>query len=70
MDDYLSPAAVAAKLCLHRATLYKLRDTDPTFPKPIFIMPSKPRFVGSEIEAWAQSKREAHDEPRPAAAGA
>ena len=57
MDDYLSPAQVAEKLSLNRATLYKLRDADPTFPKPIEILPRKPRFVGAEVEAWVRSKR-------------
>ena len=56
MDDLLSAADVAAKLSLHKATVHKIRKSDPTFPAPIYISPMMPRWRASDLEKWIASK--------------
>lgn len=53
----LSHRQVAAMLGLKRDALYKLRHTDPTFPKPLDLPGlSHPKWTPVQIEAWVESK--------------
>ena len=52
-------AGVLRILNVSRRHLYTIRETDPTFPRPVFLTPglSTPRWRVSEIDSWVESKR-------------
>ena len=62
----LKTSEVAERLRITRAALYKLKDRDPTFPRPFMVGNRAPRFEEAEIEAWIASKRAGGEESRAA----
>ena len=55
---FLNPAAVADRIGMSRSTIYKLIETDPSFPKPIRMLPRSPRWRVADIDRWIASKAE------------
>jgi predicted DNA-binding transcriptional regulator AlpA len=51
----LSHRAVCDMLDVCRQTFWKIRRTDPNFPKPRLLAPSGERFLASEIAAYLRS---------------
>ena len=54
--ELLKPSDVAALLGVARSTFYKLADNDPTFPKPLRLLPRCPRWREADVRAWLESK--------------
>jgi predicted DNA-binding transcriptional regulator AlpA len=52
--DWMTPAEIAEEIHFSRATVYKLMERDPTFPKP--FRPNGPggwpRFRRDQVLAW------------------
>ena len=57
-SDLMSPAEVAARLRMSRATLYVLLRTNPEFPAPLRVSPRRPRWRAAEIDAWVETRRD------------
>lgn len=43
-------------LNLDRSTIWRIRRSDPTFPRPIMITGRTPRFRASELTAWQETR--------------
>ena len=52
----LKPVEVAARLGVTRGTVYKILKTDPSFPKPIHVTPSSPRWRPADLDTWIEKK--------------
>ena len=52
----LKPTEVAARLGVTRGTVYKILNTDPTFPRPIHVTPKSPRWRPADVDAWIERK--------------
>lgn len=52
-----SVAQSAEALAVHRATIYELHATDPTFPRIFKITKKKSGILASELAAWASAQR-------------
>ncbi len=53
---FLSQAKVCAYLDISRTTLYRLRNTDCTFPKPYMVTSDKPIFKKADLDNWIASR--------------
>jgi prophage regulatory protein len=49
---YVSDAQLATRYGVHHATIWRLTNTNPAFPKPLKLSPQCPRWKVSEIETW------------------
>ena len=56
MPRLIKFSEVAERLGLSRPTIYKILARDPTFPKPIHVTPTAPRFRAEDIEAWLEKR--------------
>ena len=48
----LTAREAAARLTISRPTLYNKLKNDPTFPRPIYVAKSAPRWRVDELDAW------------------
>lgn len=42
----------AERLRVHRSTIYRLAQTDPTFPSFLYVRPRCPRIKVSDLDRW------------------
>lgn len=56
---FLTKVAIAKHLGVSRGAVYALIKNDPTFPEPVLITPSCPRWLDAAIDAWALARSEA-----------
>ena len=52
----LKPTEVADRLGVTRGTVYKILNTDPTFPRPIYVTPKSPRWRPADVDTWIERK--------------
>jgi len=70
MERLLTVADVCEVLSISRATVYRLRDDDPSFPNPIYVTNRGPRWPARDLDAWVESRRESRNtEVRPSLLG-
>ena len=60
----LNVPEVCRRIGLSRPSIYRLLETDPTFPKPTYPARRAPRWRSDEIAAWIERL----SDKRPAAA--
>ena len=60
----LNVREVMHRIGLSRPSIYRLLETDPTFPKPTYPVRRAPRWRSDEIAAWIERL----SDKRPAAA--
>ncbi|HDH25480.1 MAG TPA: helix-turn-helix domain-containing protein [Actinobacteria bacterium] len=66
VERLLTVADVCEVLSISRATVYRLRDDDLTFPDPIYVTNRGPRWRARDLDAWVESRRESRNtEVRP-----
>ncbi len=53
----LTVTETAERLGTTRATIYKMRARDPSFPAMIYLSNRMPRFCVDEVDAWIETKR-------------
>lgn len=56
---FLNKSELAAYIGVGRNNVYHILNTDPTFPKPVYIMPCRPQWLDTAIDAWAQARSDA-----------
>lgn len=70
MDRLLTVTDVCEVLSISRATVYRLRNHDPTFPDPIYVTNRGPRWRTRDLAGWVESRRESRNtEVRPSLLG-
>ena len=54
----LHPREVAAMLGVSESSLHELLQRDPTFPRPVQVLPREPTigFIGYEVEDWVMAR--------------
>lgn len=57
-EEYASDLRLAKRYGVHRATIWRWANSDPTFPIPVSLSPGCTRWRLSDIEAW-EAKRAA-----------
>jgi predicted DNA-binding transcriptional regulator AlpA len=55
--ELMTQIQVQRLLAVGRATLWRIRRRDPSFPKPISISIGARRFIKSEVIAWLEARR-------------
>lgn len=50
----LTVTEVAERLRVHRTQIYKLRESDSTFPAAVYVGNRSPRYREADIEAWLE----------------
>ncbi|WP_391487049.1 helix-turn-helix transcriptional regulator [Leclercia tamurae] len=53
---FLNKSELAAYIGVGRNNVYHILNTDPTFPKPVYITPSRPQWLDAAIDAWALAR--------------
>ena len=53
---FLKPKDVAAKLGVSASTIWRLRQQDKTFPRPVSVGIRRIAFVEAELNAWMASR--------------
>jgi len=53
----LTPKDVCRKLARKKSWLWNRIKIDPSFPRPIYLAPSSPIFIESEIDTWVVAQR-------------
>lgn len=53
---YATVDEAAERLRVHRSTIYKLMNDDPTFPSPHYVRRRCPRFRVSDLDRWMNVK--------------
>lgn len=56
-DIYLSDVVLAARFGVHRTTVWRWANVDPSFPRPISLSPGCTRWKLSDVVDWKQSKQ-------------
>lgn len=56
-DRLLTARDVCEELAISRATLYRLRRRDPTFPDPFYLGPRLVRWRKPDLDRWVDSRR-------------
>lgn len=56
---FLNKTEIANHIGLCRRSVAHLIKTDPTFPKPVYLTPSRPHWLDAAIDAWAQARSDA-----------
>ena len=70
MERLLTVTDVCEVLSISRATVYRLRDDDSSFPNPIYVTNRGPRWRTRDLDAWVESRRESRNtEVRPCLLG-
>ncbi|MGH8870973.1 MAG: helix-turn-helix transcriptional regulator [Acidimicrobiia bacterium] len=62
----LSTADVCDLLVISRATFYRLRSSDPSFPAPLYVTERLPRWRSDEIREWLSLRQRQPLQVRPA----
>ena len=57
LERLLSCKEVAAETGLSRSSIYRLLESDESFPKPISIGRRSRRWLGSDIAAWILERK-------------
>lgn len=57
-DLIFNVAQAAEYLHVARSTFYRLRTTDKTFPKVMYLSDTMPRYRKSELDAWLNSRKQ------------
>jgi predicted DNA-binding transcriptional regulator AlpA len=58
---FLSPSSACVKFDRGRSWIWDRVRRDPTFPRPIYLDNKAPRFLESELEAWAAARTAARE---------
>ena len=56
---FLNKVEVAQRIGVGRSNVDYIIKTDPTFPKPVQLTPSRPQWLDAAIDAWALARSEA-----------
>lgn len=55
---FLNKTEVAQRIGVGRTNVDYIIKTDPTFPKPVQLTPSRPHWLDVAIDAWALARSE------------
>ena len=53
----ISVPAVAARLGIHRATIYRWIEANPSFPRPFKLSPRRVMFDAAEVDSFIRACR-------------
>lgn len=55
-EIYIPDTQIAARFGVHRSTVWRWANTDPTFPQPVKLSSACTRWKLADIEAWEAVK--------------
>ncbi len=56
-NGLLTVRDLCEEMSIHRSTLYRISRSDSSFPDPIYVAPSSPRWRRDEYDQWLNSRR-------------
>lgn len=56
---FLNKIEIARRIGVGKNNIAYIVKNDPTFPKPVYLTPSRPQWLDVAIDAWALARSEA-----------